>query len=215
MALLKFTKEERDLLATVDACIDIPRSTKPAVARKLYDNLKRLVNQLRGLAPVVEARGLVPRRATRVADARALLSKYKVSAEELIPRRRIYGDGTALEDACIQLRAAAYARQGFGFEAGPMRYQQGSANDPTASLRDDDDDFDFDDPSGWDDDEHERAAEYHRAIARKASTMDQGIEHFKAADRHMTAARLYPDLNSSIAARAASKSLRAACEPGL
>jgi hypothetical protein len=206
--LLNFSKEERELLATVDACIDIPRSTKPAVARKIYDNLKNLVRQLRGLAPILESRGLMPRRATRVADARALLSRYQVSAEDLIPRRRIYGDGATLEDACINLRAAAYARQGFGFEAGPMRYQQGQSQDPTASLRDDDDDFDFDDDGAWDKSEHERAAEYHRALASKAKTLDSAVEHFKAADLHSAAARAYPDLNASFSARAASKSLR-------
>ena len=183
--------------------------TKPAVARKLYDNLKRLITQLRGLAPVMEARGLMPRRATRVADARALLSKYKVSAEDLIPRRRIYGDGATLEDACINLRAAAYARQGFGFEVQSPRQEPGQSQDPTASLRDDDDDdFDFDDPSDWDKSEHERAAEYHRALASKATSMEKGVEQFKAADLHSAASRLYPDLNSSFAARAASKSLR-------
>jgi len=201
--LLKFNAEERALLATVDACIDIPRSTKPAVARKLYDNLKRLITQLRGLAPVLEARGLSlhTKRATRVADARALLFKYQVPAEELIPRRRVYGDGTALEDACLQLRAAAYARQGVA-----IRSDGCGAADPEMKFRDDEGKI-------WPEaartsEEHSAAAAYHRACASKASTLEKCSAHYKAADLHDTAARLYPDLNSRFAACAASKSIQ-------
>jgi hypothetical protein len=201
--LLKFNAEERALLATVDACIDIPRSTKPAVARKLYDNLKRLITQLRGLAPVLEARGLSlhTKRATRVADARALLFKYQVPAEELIPRRRVYGDGTALEDACLQLRAAAYARQGVA-----IRSDGCAAADPEMKFRDDEGKI-------WPEaartsEEHSAAAAYHRACASKASTLEKCSAHYKAADLHDTAARLYPDLNSRFAACAASKSIQ-------
>jgi hypothetical protein len=206
--LLNFSPEERALLATVDACIDIPRSTKPAVARKLYDNLKRLITQLRGLAPVLEARGLSlhTKSATRVADARALLFKYQVPAEELIPRRRVYGDGTALEDACLQLRAAAYLRQGVAFEVQSPRYEPGQSADPEMKFRDDEDKI-------WPEaartsEEHSAAAAYHRACASKASTLEKCSAHYKAADLHDTAARLYPDLNSRFAACAASKSIQ-------
>jgi hypothetical protein len=225
--LLNFTSEERALLATVDACIDIPRSTKPAVARKLYDNLKNLVRQLRGLAPILESRGLSlhTKRGTRVADARALLFKYQVPAEELIPRRRVYGDSAALEDACLQLRAAAYAREirqtaeicaelggrsawraGVAFEAEPMRSDGGQAADPTASLRDADA-FDWD-AEWWNRSEYERCAAYHRACASKAQTMDRCIEHHKCADLHDIAARVYPAFNGEDKrAKQASKSL--------
>lgn len=114
------------------------------------------------------------------------------------------------EDTLNRLNLAEISkRSGFGFEvqAPAPRYQGGQTEDPTASLRADDA-FDFDDDGAWDKSEHERAAEYHRALARKSSTMDQGVAHFKAADLHEDAARQYPDLNSSFAARAASKSLR-------
>jgi hypothetical protein len=157
----------------------------------------------------MEARGLGlhAKSASRVADARALLSKYQIPAEELIPRRRIYKDEASLEDACIQLRAAAYARQGFGFEAhAPApRYQGGQAEDPQQSLRDADD-FDWD-YEWWDRSEHERAANYHRALASKAKTLDAAVEHFKCADAHDKAARQYPGLNQSVAARQASKNI--------
>jgi hypothetical protein len=189
--LLNFNAEERALLATVDACIDIPRNTKPAVARKLYDNLKRLVSQLRGLAPVLEPRGLSlhTKRATRVADARSLLFKYQVPAEELIPRRRIYGDSTALEDACLQLRAAAYARQGVAFEAEPMRSDGGQAEDPQQSLRDS-----VCDASTMY--EHSKAADYHRARGRQSGSLDDACEHFKCADKHALAAQSGSALDS-------------------
>ena len=110
----------------------------------------------------------------------------------------------------LELRGAAYARQigGPTFEAGPMRYQQGQSQDPTASLRDDDDDdFGWNDDD-WNDDKHERAADHHRAVAQKATSLDSASAHYQAADLHSAAARQYPDLNASFSARAASKSLR-------
>ena len=95
------------------------------------------------------------------------------------------------------------------FEAGPMRYQQGQSQDPTASLRDDDDDdFGWNDDD-WNDDKHERAADYHRAVAQKATSLDSASAHYQAADLHSAAARQYPDLNASFSARAASKSFSA------
>jgi HK97 family phage prohead protease len=146
------------------------------------------------------------RRKRSITDARSIAKENSpLSLEEIVRCKKLgYSD-----DLMLELRAAAYARQigGPTFEAGPMRQEPGQSQDPTASLRDDDDDFGWGDDD-WDADKHERAAAYHRALARKSSTMDQGIEHFKAADLHAAAARLYPDLNSSFVAREASKNLR-------
>ena len=146
------------------------------------------------------------RRKRSITDARSIAKENSpLSLEEIVRCKKLgYSD-----DLMLELRAAAYARQigGPTFEAGPMRQEPGQSQDPTASLRDDDDDFGWGDDD-WDADKHERAAAYHRALARKSSTMDQGIEHFKAADLHAAAARLYPDLNSRFAACAASKSIQ-------
>jgi uncharacterized protein len=147
------------------------------------------------------------RRKRSITDARSQFAEYSpLTAEEIVRCKKL---GYS-EDLMLELRAAAYARQigGPTFEAGPLRYEPGQSADPTASLRDDDDDdFGWGDDD-WDADKHERAAKYHRALASKATSMEKGVEHFKAADLHAAAARLYPDLNSSFAARAASKSLR-------
>lgn len=138
-----------------------------------------------------------------------LALQYCALSYDQIRRAVKHGYGT---DTLNALNLAEITkRSGFGFEvqAPAPRYQGGQSEDPTASLRDDDDDdFDFDDDGAWDKSEHERAAEYHRALARNSSTMDQGIAHFKAADLHEDAARQYPDLNSSFTARTASKNLR-------
>jgi uncharacterized protein len=147
----------------------------------------------------------------RIADARSRFAEYSpLSAEDIVRCKKL---GYS-EDLMLELRGAAYAREigGPTFEVSPMRQEPGQSQDPTASLRDDDDDDD-DDAFGWSDDDwdadkHERAAAYHRALASKATSMEKGVEQFKAADLHSAASRLYPDLNSSFAARAASKSLR-------
>jgi hypothetical protein len=193
MALLKFSPEDRALLQEIDAVVDIPRNTKPEVVRKFYANTKRLIDQLRGLAPVLEARGSRTKRMTK-ADVRAVFATVPGAPLEELARWKRSGYSI---DAMNALRMAEITKQ--------MRYEQGQTADPTQSLRDDDDDFD---PSDADDkDSHERAAEYHRACARKAPTMQRGADHFAAADKHSAAARAYPDLNSRFAARAASLKL--------
>jgi hypothetical protein len=149
----------------------------------------------------------------RIADARSRFAEYSpLSAEDIVRCKKL---GYS-EDLMLELRGAAYARTigGPTFEVSPMRADGGSAQDPTASLRDDDDDFGWDDDD-WNADKHERAADYHRAVASKATSLDSACAHYQAADLHSAAARQYPDLNPSIAARQASKSLRQEKEPGL
>jgi hypothetical protein len=208
--LLNFNAEERQLLQSVDAVIDIPRNTKPAVARKIYDNLKRLVSQLRGLAPVLEARGIGLRTQKKMTAAEVrnfVAAQYPAGAPfEEVARWRKLGYSIDSMNALRLADITQQLRQGSGLEPLPMRQEPGQTADPTDSLRDDDD-FGWADDD-WDTDKHERAAAYHRALASKATSMEKGVAHFKAADLHSAAARLYPDLNSSVAARAASKSLR-------
>lgn len=168
-------------------------------------------------------------KAERLAAVRSIAAKYPyASFEDIAIRMHVYGVNTAaLEDALLQLRAATIARairQGFtGADFSPSsgcsntgsRYQQGQANDPTASLRDDDDDFykllfgdDDTTDDDFDSDRHLRCAEYHRALARKASNWQQGAAQHSAANLHDEAARLYPDLAASQQARAASRKLK-------
>jgi hypothetical protein len=189
--LLKFNDEDRRALESLDCCLDIPRNTKPAVVRRYHENLKALAAKIRGLAPVLEARGSRTKRMTK-ADVRAVFATVPgASLEELARWKR---SGYSI-DTMNALRMAEITKQ--------MRYEQGQTADPTQSLRDDE----FDPSDADDKDSHERAAEYHRACARKAPTMQRGADHFAAADKHDAAARAYPDLNSRFAARAASKKL--------
>jgi uncharacterized protein len=162
----------------------------------------------------------------RRADARSQFSNYSpLSAEEIVHCKKLRYS----EDTMNQLRLAAItrevaARAGYtgadfsgGFAANSPRdaWNGGQAADPQCSLRDDDDDFykdlfGTDDDDAWDQDRHLRAADYHRACARKSLIMERGAKHFGAADKHSLAARAYPDLDSSRAARAASTSLKLA-----
>jgi HK97 family phage prohead protease len=141
------------------------------------------------------------RQKAKIADARSIAAEYSPLPFEEVVRVKKLGYS---EDVVLALRSAAYARQigGPTFEAGPMRYEPGQNADPTASLRDDDD-FDWDDDDQWDKEEHERCAEFHRVLARKSSSWQQGMEQHKCADLHARAAAAYP--SGSVVARAASK----------
>jgi hypothetical protein len=230
--LLDFTKEEREILAEVDACIDIPRNTPERVVRKLHANFKKLIAQMRTLAPVLEARGLGVQRVTKrqsISAAVALLKHYKVAAEDLAPRRRVYkNDVAALEDACLQLRSAVVARE---IAASVRNEDGGQPSDPTQSLRkrkglfnlgdknmsDDDnvDDFDFDNADDWDEDEHDRCSVYHLQRAQACDEAGNGYDrdiHFDAAQKHIKAMGGDPD--DSERARAASRLIRGLVNDG-
>lgn len=99
-------------------------------------------------------------------------------------------------------------RAGVAFEAEPMR---SGLNAQPGSTPDTDD---FDPSASSSPDDHRRAAEYHRAIARKAKTLDAGVAHFKAADAHDKAAQTNDALDSSMA-RGASRNLAAAMKKAL
>jgi HK97 family phage prohead protease len=113
-------------------------------------------------------------------DARAAATAISPEREDQLNRARL-----ALVALDIRL---SEVRQGGGFEAGAPspRYEQGQANDPTCSLRDDDDpdpDFTCDDDDCQDKD-HERAAATHRNLARKAENWQRCAAQHKSADRH-------------------------------
>jgi hypothetical protein len=201
--LMKFSSEERALLAEIDAVVDIPRDTKPDVARKLYAQTKALADKLRGLSTVLEARGISRKKRMSRADVRSLAALTpELSLEDLSRCQRLKYS----EDTINLLRLAAVTRsirQGgaFGVGAPSPRFEPGSSQDPTASLRDDDD---FD-PSDADDKEsHERAASFHRNCASKAKTLARCVENHKAADLHNSAAAG----GDGDAARSASKRLK-------
>jgi hypothetical protein len=123
----------------------------------------------------------------KLADARSMFAEYSpLTAEEIVRVKRLRYS----EDAINEMRLAALTReirQGCAFEAGVQspRYEQGQANDPTCSLRDDDDDPDFIcDDFDCSDKDHERAAASHRANAQRADSWQRCAAHHKAADRH-------------------------------
>lgn len=150
------------------------------------------------------------------AEMRRLLLKYSgVALEDLAPRVRTYGEGSAmLEDALNQLRINRQIRSGWAFGDGPSsgaengaRYQAGQTGDPEQTFRDDEGDI-YPQYARTKAD-HEESCIYHRNCASKAKTMDRGVQHFRCADLHDVAARAYPDLTASQQARAASLKLAA------
>jgi hypothetical protein len=190
MAMLNFSHEERELLREINAVLDIPRNTPEHVVRKLHANTKALVAKLRGLAPVLEARGARPKRLTKAEVRAAFAVAPELPLEEIARFKRL---GYS-EDVVLALRGAAIGKQ--------IRYQQGQSDDPTASLRDDDDDFDPADAK--DKEAHERAVTFHRNCASQAKTMSRCAAHHSAADLHSSAAAG----GDGDAARSASKRLK-------
>lgn len=207
----------------------IPEVDERAYQLKAYARLRRRANpsdKVEVLAQIARFNATHRNKLGTVADARALAKKYSPLPFEDVVRGLRLGYS---EDTFNSLRLAAITaevRQGItgadfsgGFAANSPRdaYNGGQAADPTQSLRDSDDDafwkdlFGGDyDPDAYDDDSqrHARAAEYHRACARTASTMAVGAAHYAAADKHDRAARQYPDAAASKTARAASLSLK-------
>jgi hypothetical protein len=161
--LMNFSKEDRELLQEAGAVVDIPRDTKPEVARKLYEHAKALLTTLRGLAPVIEGRSASRTKRITKADVRAAFAVApELPLEEISRFKRLgYSD-----DVVLALRGAAIGRtilQGFAFEAEPLRSEDGGAvSDPQQSLRD--------------------AVTFHRNCASKAKSMNACVAHHKAAD---------------------------------
>jgi hypothetical protein len=130
------------------------------------------------------------------AETRALLERGLLALGE--GRSVSPADLAAYNDACNRKYLAKLTteiRQGYtgadfgepssGASNAGSRYEQGSANDPTASLRDDDDDPDFIcDDFDCSDKDHERAAVTHRNAARNADNWQRCAAQHKAADRH-------------------------------
>ena len=211
--IFDFNAEDRALLAEADAVLVLPKNTPLSVAKRLYENTKKLLRQLRGLSVVMEARGLrAPKRVTK-AEVRALVAQYPAGAPfEEIARWRRNGYSVDMMNAIHLGELARQVRAGFtgadfsgGFAANSPRdaWTGGQTNDPTASLRDDD--FDWDDDEDWDQSEHERCAQFHRGLASQQASMYGVSAHHACADAHIKAAT--GSVDDSRAARQASKSL--------
>lgn len=216
--IFDFNAEDRALLAEVDAVLVLPKNTPLSVAKRLYENTKKLLRQLRGLPVVMEARGLrAPKRVTK-AEVRALVAQYPAGAPfEEIARWRRNGYSVDMMNAIHLGELARQVRSGYtgadfsgGFAANSPRdaYNGGAAADPTQSLRDDDDDddFDWDNDEDWDQDKHERCAQFHRNLANQQASMGGVSAHHAAADLHIRAAS-GGSVDDSRAARDASKRL--------
>jgi hypothetical protein len=230
--LLEIKPEYRAILAkSPNVVVDIPRSTPAHIRARLVASSIALCEK-RSITPFEER--CYQEDATRFQALRPrpviAVKKQTAAKPSVVPIDRRHGElalrYSALsydqikravrlnydEDTLNALNLAEITRrQGCGFEvqAPAPRYQGGQSEDPTASLRDDDD-FGWDDDD-WNADKHRSAAAYHRALASKATSLERASDHFKTADLHDEAARQYPDLNASFSARAASKHLRENC----
>jgi hypothetical protein len=227
--LLEIKPEYRAILAkSPNVVVDIPRSTPAHIRARLVASSIALCEK-RSITPFEERCYQADATIFQASRQRPVIKKqiapkppvaptidrrhgelalrYKALSYDQIKRAvRLNYD----EDTLNALNLAEITkRSGVAFEAEPMRHQSGSAEDPTASLRDDDD-FGWDDDD-WNADKHRSAAAYHRALASKATSLERASDHFKTADLHDEAARQYPDLNASFSARAASKHLRENC----
>jgi hypothetical protein len=231
--LLEIKPEYRAILAkSPNIVVDIPRSTPAHIRARLIASSIALCEK-RSITPFEER--CYQADATRFQATRPRPVKKQIANKppvvptidrrhgELALRyralsydqiKRAVANGYS-EDVCNALNLAELSKQLRGSATyGDMnvqspRQEPGQSQDPTASLRDDDD-FGWDDDD-WNADKHRSAAAYHRALASKATSLERASDHFKTADLHDEAARQYPDLNASFSARAASKHLRENC----
>jgi hypothetical protein len=214
--------ESRSVSEAADQCYQVIAERR---AYQSYVRLRRRAqpsDQTDVLAQITRFNATHRNKRETVADVRAIAATFPGAPLEEIARWKRSGYST---DVCNALLLAQVTRQVRGWAFGDNgavgansprdAWTGGQSNDPTCSLRDDDDFWknlfggDYD-PDAYDDDSqrHQRAAEHHRACARTASTMAVGAAHYGAADKHDRAARQYPDVDASKAARAASISLK-------
>jgi hypothetical protein len=177
----------------------IPEVDERTYQLKAYCRLRRRAqpsDQVEVLAQIARFNATHRNKRETVADVRAIAATFPGAPLEEIARWKRRGYSV---DACNAILLAQITRQvragitgadfSGGFAANSPRdaYNGGQAADPTQSLRDSDDDefwktlFGGDyDPDAYDDDSqrHARAAEYHRACARTASTMAAGAAHY-------------------------------------
>ncbi|HTC50127.1 MAG TPA: HK97 family phage prohead protease [Candidatus Aquilonibacter sp.] len=135
--------------------------------------------------------------------ARKIMVEYpELDAETIASRMRLYS-GDTLTDVLLQLRFAAVTkRQGVAFEAEPMRYQSGSAEDPQQTFRGE---YGIHPEAARTTAEHEESAKYHTNCAAKAKSLAEAEGHYHAADRHAYAAAYPNDTLASDRARQASR----------
>jgi hypothetical protein len=190
MAMLNFTHEERELLREINAVLDIPRNTPEHVVRKLHANTKALVAKLRGLAPVLEARGARPKRLTKAEVRAAFAVAPELPLEEIARFKRL---GYS-EDVILALRGAQIGKQIRGSWVALQKKARsedgGQTSDPQQLLR-----------TACTPDQHKFAAQFHRNCASKATSWQRCIEHHRCADLHSSAS----NGGDGNAARAASK----------
>jgi hypothetical protein len=229
--LLELKPEYRAILAkSPNVVVDIPRSTPAHIRARLVASSialceKRSITpfeercyqedatrfQASRPHPQVTKRTAAPvgRTAAPTIDRRhgELALRYKALSYDQIKRavRLNYDEDTLNALNLGELGKSLRGSATYGdMNVQSPRQEPGQSQDPTASLRDDDD-FDWD-AEWWDRSLHERARDFHRACASKAKTLESCSAHHKCADLHDTAARIYP-YGDGASARAASKSL--------
>jgi HK97 family phage prohead protease len=154
-------------------------------------------------AAVAAAEKIVTRHNKRENFTRAkqIAAEYPELSLEVISRGLRLGYS---EDTMLQLRFAEITkREGFEFEAGPMRCDGGQAQDPEQTFRDDEGQI-------WPEAarttaEHEESAKYHTNCASKAKTLAEAEGHYHCAARHKYAAEHPNDTLASDRARDASR----------
>jgi hypothetical protein len=217
--LLEIKPEYRAILAkSPNVVVDIPRSTPAHIRARLVASSIALCEK-RSITPFEERCYQVD--ATRFQASRPRPAvKKQIAAKPTIVRR--HGElalrYSALsydqikravrlnydEDTLNRLNLAEVTkRAGVAFEAEPLRYQSGSAEDPELKFRDDEGKI-------WPEaarttEEHEESAKYHTNCASKAKSLHEAEFHYHCADRHKFAAEHPTDTLASDRARESSR----------
>lgn len=221
--LLEIKPEYRAILAkSPNVVVDIPRSTPAHIRARLIASSIALCER-RSITPFEERCYQVDATRFQASRPRPAVKKQIAAKPPVVPNiDRRHGElalrYSALsydqikravrlnydEDTLNRLNLAEITkRAGVAFEAEPLRYQSGSAEDPELKFRDDEGKI-------WPEAarttaEHEESAKYHANCASKAKTLAEAEGHYHCADRHKYAAEHPNDTLASDRARDASR----------
>jgi hypothetical protein len=224
--LLEIKPEYRAILAkSPNVVVDIPRSTPAHIRARLIASSIALCEK-RSITPFEERCYQVDATRFQASRPRPAVKKQIAAKPPVVPTiDRCHGElalrYSALsydqikravrlnydEDTLNRLNLAEIIkRAGVAFEAEPMRYQSGSAEDPQQTFRDDEGKI-------WPEaarttEEHEESAKYHANCASKAKSLGEAESHYHAADRHKYAAEHPKDMLASARARRTSRIVR-------
>jgi hypothetical protein len=197
---MNLTFEERQLCREFGALSTLPDGTPKSVIQKLTESTRAFLKQATS-SPAQRRHYQMPisrRPVNKFSIAQTLMADFRGLPLENIKRLLPLGVD-ALNRALLVRKGEQILRSatwGVDFPEGTRFTPGDQTSDPQQLCRTASTKF-----------QHQDAAAFHRGQAAKETDWFRCISHHQAADAHSVAARAYPDLEKSAAARVASRAL--------